>query len=81
VPYSWSDHAYGSIVWLIAGFHSLHVISLVLKSLLVAVIAWRGYFDEHRYLGVEVNGIYWHFVVLVWVPLYVVLYWGPRWLS
>ena len=78
VDYSWDEHAYGSIVWLIIGFHSLHVISLVLKSLVVAAIAWRGYFDEHRYLGVEVNGLYWHFVVLVWLPLYFVLYWSPR---
>lgn len=78
VDYHWDDHAYGSIVWLIIGFHSLHVLSLVLKSLVVAAIAWRGYFDAHRYLGVQVNGLYWHFVVLVWLPLYVVLYWSPR---
>lgn len=81
VSYSWSDHAYGSIVWLIVGFHSFHVISLVLKSIVVATIAWRGYFDEHRYLGVEVNGIYWHFVVLIWIPMYIVIYWAPRLLS
>lgn len=81
VPYRWDDHAYGSIVWLIVGFHTAHVMSLVLKSVVIAALAWRGYFDEHRYLGVEVNGIYWHFVVLVWLPLYAVLYWAPRLLT
>lgn len=78
VSYFWSDHAYGSIVWLIIGFHSLHVLSLVLKSLVIGSLAWHGYFDERRYVGVQINGIYWHFVVLVWVPLYFVLYWSPR---
>lgn len=81
VSYSWDDHAYGSIVWLIVGFHSAHVLSVVLKTIVVALLAWRGYFNEHRHLGVQINGLYWHFVVAVWLPLYVVLYWAPRWLD
>jgi cytochrome c oxidase subunit III len=78
VPYLWNDHAYGSIVWTIVGFHTAHVLALVLKTTVVAVLAGRGYFNEQRRLGVTVNGIYWHFVVLIWVPLYLVLYWSPR---
>lgn len=78
VPYRWDDHAYGSIVWLIIGFHSAHVASVILKSLVVAVLARRGYFSARRLIGVQVNGLYWHFVVAIWVPLYLVLYWAPR---
>lgn len=78
VPYAWDSHAYGSIVWLIIGFHSTHVFSVVLKTMFVAVLAARGYFNAERNLGVEINGLYWHFVVAVWVPLYVVVYWSPR---
>lgn len=78
VSYRWDDHAYGSIVWLIIGFHSAHVASLVLKTSVILILGWRGYFSEQRHLGVQVNGIYWHFVVLVWLPLYAVLYWSPR---
>lgn len=78
VPYRWDHHAYGSIVWLIIGFHSTHVVSLVLKTMVMLVLAWRGYFNEKRTLGVQVNGLYWHFVVAVWLPLYAVLYWSPR---
>lgn len=78
VPYRWDDHAYGSIVWLTVGFHSSHVLSVIAKSIVVAVLAWRGYFNAERHLGVQINGIYWHFVVAVWLPLYAVLYWGPR---
>jgi cytochrome c oxidase subunit III len=78
VTYTWDQHAYGSIVWTITGFHALHVTALVLKTLVIEVLALRGYFDEERNIGVEVNGMYWHFVVAVWIPLYLVLYWGPR---
>jgi cytochrome c oxidase subunit III len=78
VPYRWDDHAYGSIVWLIIGFHSGHVASVVLKTIVMLVLAYRGYFNAQRHLGVQINGIYWHFVVAVWLPLYGVLYWAPR---
>lgn len=78
LEYRWDSHAYGSIVWAISGFHAIHVTALVLKTIFVDVLAWRGYFNPERRLGVTVNGIYWHFVVAVWVPLYLLLYWSPR---
>jgi cytochrome c oxidase subunit III len=79
VPYRWDTHAYGSVVWTIVGFHSAHVFSLLLKTIVVDFFAFRGFFTEKRRLGVTVNALYWHFVVAVWIPLYVVLYLVPRW--
>lgn len=76
--YHWDTHAYGSIVWTIVGFHGAHVTALLLKTVVVDLWAFRGYFDRDRRLAVSVNGIYWHFVVAIWIPLYVVLYWVPR---
>jgi cytochrome c oxidase subunit III len=78
VEYRWDSHAYGSIVWTITGFHSLHVILLILKTLVMLVLAFRGYFSAERNIGVQVNGLYWNFVVLIWLPLYALLYFGPR---
>lgn len=78
VPYRWDSHPYGSIVWTIIGFHGTHVTLLVAKTVVVSVLAWRGYFTARRRLGVTINGLYWHFVVVVWLPLYAVLYWSPR---
>lgn len=80
VHYRWNDHAYGSIVWTIVGFHSAHVMALVLKTTVVATLAWRGYFTREWRLAITTNGMYWHFVVIIWIPLYVVLYWSPRFL-
>lgn len=78
--YTWSTNAYGSIVWTITGFHSAHVVVLLIKTLVVEVLAFRGYFSERRNIGVQVNGLYWHFVVLAWVPLFATLYLSPRFL-
>lgn len=76
--YRWYTHSYGSISWTIIGFHSTHVVALILKTVVVSALAWIGYFSERRSLAVKVNGIYWHFVVAVWIPLYATLYWMPR---
>lgn len=78
VPYRWDTHAYASIVWTITGFHSAHVVALILKTTVVTTMAFRGRFHADDRLPVTVNGVYWHFVVAVWLPLFFVLYISPR---
>ncbi len=80
IEYYWDSHTYGSIVWGISMFHAAHVVSLVMKTMVIAYLAVNGYFTQQRRLGATVNGMYWHFVVAIWIPLYVVLYWSPRFL-
>jgi cytochrome c oxidase subunit III len=72
--YNWATNAYGSITWTIAGFHAVHVVSVCLKVAVVFTAASAGYFSEERNLGVRINGLYWHFVVVIWVPLFFTLY-------
>ncbi|NJO85010.1 MAG: heme-copper oxidase subunit III [Blastochloris sp.] len=78
LDYNWATNAYASIVWTITGFHSLHVIALLLKTSVILVLAYQNYFTEERHTGIEANGIYWHFVVAAWVPLFFTLYLAPR---
>lgn len=78
--YTWETNAYGSITWTIIGFHSAHVIATLLKTAAIWVLAYQGYFNEERHVAVEGNALYWYFVVGIWVPLYFVLYWAPRWI-
>jgi cytochrome c oxidase subunit I+III len=78
LPYAWDENAYTSIVWTITGFHSAHVIALVMKTTVIAILAWQGYFNEERNAGVSANGLYWHFVVIIWIPLFFTLYIAPR---
>ena len=37
-----------------------------------------GPIEEHRFVDVEENAVYWYFVVLAWLPIYGVIYWAPR---
>lgn len=76
----WDGHAYGSITWAILGFHFTHVVSAILGTVVVAVLAWRGYFTPDRQLAVVVDTLYWYFVAGVSIPIYLVLFWAPRWL-
>jgi hypothetical protein len=66
------------------GFHGFHVSVGVLFLLIVARKVWRGDFDEGRrgfftsqrgrYETVETMGLYWHFVDLVWIVLFTIVY-------
>ena len=75
--YDWTTHAYGSMVYAITIFHAGHVISVVLKGLVVFAMAVRGMFTRERRLALEVNGLYWQFVVIIWLPLFATLYVVP----
>jgi len=76
--YFWDSHAYGSVIWTMIVFHSSHVVSVLLKAIVVLYLGFRGHFTRQRSLGVTVNGLYWHFVVVIWIPLYFTIYWAPR---
>jgi len=75
--YGWERSAYTSLVWTIVGYHAVHVFALLLKTLVVGALALKNHYNEERNAAVQVNGLYWHFVVLVWLPLYATLYLSP----
>jgi len=74
----WDTNAYGSITWVLLGFHTVHVLTDLLDSSVLAAIMFVGPVDEHRFVDVSENAFYWYFVVLTWLPIYGVLYLLPR---
>lgn len=76
--YDWATHAYGSVTWTLTGFHFGHVISVLLKGLVVLAMSLRGMFRPDRHLAFEISTLYWVFVTLIWLPIYVTLYLSPR---
>ncbi len=69
-----SDHAQGSVFYGLTGLHGAHVfIGLVLLAM-VTVRAFRGHFSEQEHRGLEIPGIYWHFVDVMWVVVYTTIY-------
>jgi cytochrome c oxidase subunit III len=74
----WDSNAYGSIVWTIMGFHTLHLLTDVVESLVLTTMLFRNP-GPRRLTDVTDACVYWDFVVLIWVPVYAVLYLVPRW--
>ena len=74
----WDHDAYGSIVWLLLGLHTTHIVTDFLDSGVLTVLMFVGPIEEHRFVDVEENAVYWYFVVLAWLPIYGVIYWAPR---
>jgi cytochrome c oxidase subunit 3 len=74
----WDSNAYGSVVWVLIGFHTFHLLTDALESIVLSVMMFRAP-SPRRWVDVAESGVYWYFVVLVWLPLYVVIYWLPRW--
>ncbi|MBW3610354.1 MAG: cytochrome c oxidase subunit 3 [Actinobacteria bacterium] len=68
------DNAYGSLYYAITGLHGLHVFVGLLMNLIVQIKAWQGKFSAERHLTVEVFGLYWHFVDVVWIFVFSSLY-------
>lgn len=56
------------------GFHALHMIVGVGLMITLLVMAVRGRFGPHYYTPVEIGGLYWHFVDIVWIFLFPLLY-------
>ena len=63
-----------SLYFMMTGLHGLHVIAGMLALSVVFVMARKGRFSESYSTPVEITGIYWHFVDLVWIYLFPLLY-------
>lgn len=79
LPFSWKENAFASFVWVLTGFHLMHVTSAVLGTAVIGWFAAKGFYTEQRRIAVQVDTMYWYFVTGIWIPIYVVLYWTPKW--
>jgi cytochrome c oxidase subunit 3 len=68
------DHAQGTIFYGLTGLHGAHVFIGLTLLLLVVVRSFRGHFSPEEHRGVEVPGIYWHFVDIMWIVVYTSVY-------
>ncbi len=66
---------YGSTFFLLTGFHGFHVFIGMLMLLFVTLRLQKGHFTSINHFGFEGAAWYWHFVDVVWLGLYVLVYW------
>jgi cytochrome c oxidase subunit 3 len=70
-----SSGIYGSTFFMLTGFHGFHVFVGMLMLLFITLRLMRGHFTPQRHFGFEGAAWYWHFVDVVWLGLYIVVYW------
>jgi cytochrome c oxidase subunit III len=79
---SWDSNAYGSVTWTLLSLHTLHLVTDLADSVVLTALMFTHHgYDGKRFVDVSENAFYWYFVVLVWIPIYLVLYWSPRWIG
>ncbi len=70
-----SSGIFGSTFFMLTGFHGFHVFVGMLMLLFITLRLQKGHFTKDRHFGFEGAAWYWHFVDVVWLGLYVVVYW------
>ena len=70
-----SSGIYGSTFYMLTGFHGFHVLVGTLMLLVITIRLMKGHFTPERHFGFEGAAWYWHFVDVVWLGLYFIVYW------
>jgi cytochrome c oxidase subunit 3 len=70
-----SSGVYGSTFFMLTGFHGFHVFLGMLMLLVITLRLQKGHFTADKHFGFEGAAWYWHFVDVVWLGLYILVYW------
>ncbi|HEY2863230.1 MAG TPA: cytochrome c oxidase subunit 3 [Casimicrobiaceae bacterium] len=74
----WDDGAYGSVVWVLLGVHTFNLVTDFGDTLVLTAVTYAKPFEGKRFVDIAENCGYWYFVVLTWLPIYAVIYFGAR---
>nr|YP_009050003.1 cytochrome c oxidase subunit III [Nilaparvata muiri]AEP27296.1 cytochrome c oxidase subunit III [Nilaparvata muiri] len=77
-PFTISDSIFGSSFFLTTGFHGIHVImgTIFILTALESIMTMKSNYINH--LSLELSAWYWHFVDVIWLFLYIILYWWNK---
>lgn len=76
--FTWKTDAHGTIVWSILFLHTLDTVADLIYTIVLIIIIASGRYGQKQRIGVHVDSVVWYFIVAIWIPLYGVIYWGPR---
>jgi cytochrome c oxidase subunit 3 len=74
VGFNPGDGAFGTIFYGLTGLHGAHVFVGLTLLTVATTRAFRGHFSPQHHAGVEIPGIYWHFVDVMWIVVYATIY-------
>jgi cytochrome c oxidase subunit 3 len=74
LPFGFRDGVFGGLFYLLTGFHGLHVFSGLLLQTIMLVRSFIPNNYENGYFGVEATSLFWHFVDVIWIILFILIY-------
>ncbi len=74
----WDKDAYGSLVWLLMVLHTSHVITDLGDTAVQGLWLYTHEIGDDQFSEIDDNAAYWTFVVVAWLPTYLMVYWFPR---
>lgn len=74
---SLTTNMFGTTFYVLTGFHGVHVTVGVLMLLILVVMSWRASLSDDPAFPVEMVGLYWHFVDIVWIVIFTLVYLIP----
>jgi cytochrome c oxidase subunit 3 len=76
--FAWASGGYGTIVWSILFVHTFDVVADLIMTAVLIVLLAIGRSGPRQRLGVHVDSVVWYFLAGAWLPLYILIYWGPH---
>ena len=76
----WDTNAYGSAQWLVLCMHGTLLLVELVEVAGMTLIFWFGPAEEKHFSDVADMMLYYQFMIVAWIPLYLLCYWLPRWL-
>jgi cytochrome c oxidase subunit 3 len=78
LPLKWNTNIYGSFIWILLGLHTMHGIADFVQSTVVLAVVLMHRVGRKQIHGIEVDSLYWYWIVAMWIPLWFVIYVYPR---
>jgi cytochrome c oxidase subunit III len=74
IPFLWTENAYASVLWTAIGLHTFDFVAEMVEMMVLSAVLVRGPLEKKHFEDVEVNAIFWAFLVLIWLPFAGVFY-------
>lgn len=74
LPFGFTDGLFGGTFYLLTGFHGLHVLTGIILQTLMLGRSFIPNNYENGFFGVEATSLFWHFVDVIWIVLYILIY-------
>lgn len=75
----WYDNAYGSVIWALLFLHTTHIATDWGDTVVLWLLMRTPHGENpRRFVDTDENALYWRFVWLAWLPIYILIYWVPR---